>query len=577
MKIKSFDLYDIITNSIIEYNNQFYDTKDENLKLPVFEEDEDIPQEVLAKLDKLTINYNTTYQSPEEIEEFNKELTSILSSLHLKTFSFTILNSRNKKAPNDYDLSFLDVLNQDVEYLTLSRVDLSKLDTDYLKRFPSIKAFISAHSNITPELLDKLPDTCLLDLKGNTIMPQDYGKYIELIQKHNGKVDLSDRNLNIYGDLLKNKSISYINFVRIKDLVDIPLDNFTIDMNVKLSGLDREDLEQIASIISEYSNATLKISPEDLQRLEQVKPITNKLYIRARRISEVTTDFINSHPNTEKYELDAPDLDNGRNVYNTYTKDEILAVRKEVDSILAQIQVPPEGTPNREKIIFAQVYSKLGEKMEYDYEAIKKENEKDEQMQKTCRDLYGGLVNGKCVCAGYANILANVLSCFDMKAKYIGGSINIEDGVVYNLKDPQGHAWNEVYLDGESFLTDLTWDYNNIRAGHFPLKYFLKSKADFGHNDYAFSVEEGECKQSLPVKEQLDLFRQIGYDIPEPEVKDEQTQDNISVLSSLVIASAEQIPSSSIRIAANKIEKGLSILVRKESEIDGRDDEDGRY
>lgn len=110
-----------------------------------------------------------------------------------------------------------------------------------------------------------------------------------------------------------------------------------------------EDLEQIASIISEYSNATLKISPEDLQRLEEVKPITNKLCIRAKRISEVTTDFINSHPNTEKYELDAPDLDNGRNAYNTYTKDEILAVRKEVDSILAQIQVPPEGTPNREK------------------------------------------------------------------------------------------------------------------------------------------------------------------------------------------------------------------------------------
>lgn len=70
-------------------------------------------------------------------------------------------------------------------------------------------------------------------------MPQDYGKYIELIQKHKGHVDLSDRNLNIYGDLLKKKSISYINFVRIRDLVDIPLDSFTIDMNVSLSGLDR--------------------------------------------------------------------------------------------------------------------------------------------------------------------------------------------------------------------------------------------------------------------------------------------------------------------------------------------------
>ena len=60
MKIKSFDLYDTIINSIIEYNNQFYDPKDENLKLPLFEEDEDIPQEVLSKLDKLMINYNIT-------------------------------------------------------------------------------------------------------------------------------------------------------------------------------------------------------------------------------------------------------------------------------------------------------------------------------------------------------------------------------------------------------------------------------------------------------------------------------------------------------------------------------------
>ena len=203
---------------------------------------------------------------------------------------------------------------------------------------------------------------------------------------------------------------------------------------------------------------------------------------------------------------------------------------------------------------------------------LKRKMKKMSKCKKTCRDLYGGLVNGKCVCAGYANILANVLSCFDIQAKFIGANTDIDNGVTYNLKDPQGHAWNEVYLDGESFLTDLTWDYKNICAGHFPLKYFLKSKADFGHNDYAFSIGEGECKQSFPVNEQLDLFRQIGYDIPEPEIEDEQTQNNISVLSSLVIASAEQIPSSSIRIAGNKIERGLSILARKESEIDGRDD-----
>ena len=344
-------------------------------------------------------------------------------------------------------------------------------------------------------------------------------------------------------------------------------------MNVELSGLSREDLEQISSLIGKHQNAILKISPADLQRLEQAQPITNKISIRARRMSEVTTDFIEFHPNIIKFELIARDVDILNNEDdNVYTREEMLAIRKEVDSIIGQVQIPPEGAQDREKLIFTQVYSILAQKMKYDHEPIKKENEKNTQMQKTCSNLYGGLVNGKCVCTGYANILPNILSCFEIQAKYIGAPHNpdIDNG------EPYGHAWNEVYLDGKSYLTDLTWDRNNICAGHFPLNFFLKSKDDFKHNDFIFNVEKGECEESLSINEQLDLFRQIGYDIPEPEEKSEQTQNNISVLSSLVIASAGQITSSQIRNAAKKIERSISISERKESTIDGRNDEDDR-
>lgn len=579
MRIKNETLYDFIIENIIEYNNQFYSPEDEHSKLPLFEQDEDVPQEVLRRLDALRINYNITYQTKDDIEGFNQELENLLQSLHLKFFSFNVLNSKNKINPNEYDLSFMDRINKDVEYLSLNRIDLSKLDVDYFKRFTSIKTFISAHSNVTPELLESLPYSCLLDLKGNNILPQDYDRYIELIQRHNGKVELGDRNLNIYGELLSKKIITYIDFIRIRDLTNIPLDKFTIDMNVGLDGLDDEDLSQIASIISEQPTATIEIKAQDLQRLESVQPIRNKVFIRADRIVEITTDFIKSHPNVERYVVYSQNLDHGNDVdYNTYTKDEMLEVRQEIDSILNQIVVPQEGCPNRDKLIFAQVYSRLGERISYDFEAIKKENEKDKQMQKTCRDLYGGLIDKKCVCAGYANILVNVLSCFNIEARFIGAMPDIDRGVVFDLKDSQGHAWNEVYLDGQSYLTDLTWDYRNIQAGHFPLKYFLKSKKDFGHGEFKSTIGEGECLKSISNKEQLDLFRQIGYEIPEPEVKDEQTQNNISALSNLVVASAEEIPSSAIRIAATQIERGLSIAKEKEgSEIDGRDDECDRY
>ena len=158
MKIKNETLYDFIIDNILEYNNQYYDPKDENLKLPFFEQKDDVPQEVLRRMDTLKINYNITYQTPEEIEDFNQELKNFLQLLHLKTFSFNVLNSRNKKEPNDYDLSFLDSINQDVEYLSINRVDLSKLRTDYFKRFTNVKTFVSMHSNITPELIEGFSD-----------------------------------------------------------------------------------------------------------------------------------------------------------------------------------------------------------------------------------------------------------------------------------------------------------------------------------------------------------------------------------------------------------------------------------
>ena len=79
---------------------------------------------------------------------------------------------------------------------------------------------------------------------------------------------------------------------------------------------------------------------------------------------------------------------------------------------------------------------------------------------------YGCLVNGRCVCAGYAHAYKLILDKLDIPCVYVTG-----------WGDPtnadSGHAWNRVTLDGESFYVDITWDDN-----------MLEMFDEYGHQRY---------------------------------------------------------------------------------------------
>ncbi|MBQ3414495.1 MAG: hypothetical protein IJH39_03940 [Clostridia bacterium] len=94
-----------------------------------------------------------------------------------------------------------------------------------------------------------------------------------------------------------------------------------------------------------------------------------------------------------------------------------------------------EGT-NREKKIFMQVYKILGEMIEYNYYAISEEGKKDFELTKSCRSLKEGLLKGKAVCAGYANILKNIIEEFGIEAKYISAEQD-KLSEFYDEKDPE--------------------------------------------------------------------------------------------------------------------------------------------
>ena len=65
---------------------------------------------------------------------------------------------------------------------------------------------------------------------------------------------------------------------------------------------------------------------------------------------------------------------------------------------------------------------------------------------------YGALLDGKAVCAGYADAYLQLLTAVGIQARTITGTADNGSG------DPQPHAWTMLNLDGKCLFTDVTWD-----------------------------------------------------------------------------------------------------------------------
>lgn len=113
--------------------------------------------------------------------------------------------------------------------------------------------------------------------------------------------------------------------------------------------------------------------------------------------------------------------------------------------------------------------------------------------------MKNGLLKGKCVCAGYAEILRNALALAGIEAEYVEGDMVKKEVVenfneedlekykkrkrktgLYIFKDEKGkkhigerHAWVKCKIDGEWYNFDPTWD-----IGSLSLKWCYKTDAD---------------------------------------------------------------------------------------------------
>ena len=88
------------------------------------------------------------------------------------------------------------------------------------------------------------------------------------------------------------------------------------------------------------------------------------------------------------------------------------------------------------------IYEQLVSRISYDYDEMVTAS-----TNPYAHSAYGALVEGKAVCDGYSK-------AFQLLCSYAG----IESTIVFGESRSQSHAWNLIWLEGNPYYNDTTWD-----------------------------------------------------------------------------------------------------------------------
>jgi len=186
-----------------------------------------------------------------------------------------------------------------------------------------------------------------------------------------------------------------------------------------------------------------------------------KMYINIEKITKITGTRYNVY------------VDHGSDysylAEGFYSKNDIDKYEQQIEYVKNQILSQIEGRTDYQKI-----------KLIHDYLIDSVEYESD-LTQGNIYNMYGALVQKRCVCEGYAK-------AFQYLMNEIGIDNTIVIGTGTNSKGKtESHAWNYVKLNGNWYAVDVTWD-DPIITGGGPLtnkskyKYFLKGSNTMSEN-----------------------------------------------------------------------------------------------
>jgi len=177
-------------------------------------------------------------------------------------------------------------------------------------------------------------------------------------------------------------------------------------------------------------------------------------------------------------------------VYDMYSVDDHKEMYARIQNIIGQID---PNLPEASKAY--KVYELLASEIEYAYD----ENGDIDISTDNAQGLRGALINNRCVCAGYAKALQQVLASVGIECKYISGETAVE-----------GHAWNQIKIDDKWYNVDLTYDSNNIReTGN--IENFLLSDDDFSYH-HPRSSDYEKCPETFDMsKVEKETQQANGY------------------------------------------------------------------
>lgn len=376
-------------------------------------------------------------------------------------------------------------------------------------------------------------------------LPYSDIKHIEEIKKNFPKLKQiilpeTKRGIAQYEDIGENinnlfEYANYRSFVQIKSLKNVEeikkaiseneklKDKFVISSDgqtiINLERLDEENFEKenLSIDLEEFK----KIDKEKLNKSGQAYSIVinnaKALSVQeARKLKELNIEITGIKVFSKNNEAEQNEL---------YDLETYIDIRERLDKLVEGIDI---NLPESER--FAEVYRRICKNIVYDTPAANpitsEEKEYEKEQTINCRNLKNGLLFGKCICAGYADILRNALSLVDIESEYITGGtkkkvLNKDSKEVDKLKEKfsfkqdektgditfySGHAWNKVKIDGEWFNMDATRDADRIRNGMSP-KFVYKSDKWMEETDKKFNFsKEIACIRNFDSKEIDETF-----------------------------------------------------------------------
>ncbi len=159
---------------------------------------------------------------------------------------------------------------------------------------------------------------------------------------------------------------------------------------------------------------------------------------------------------------------NGKIAYQNVTNDQVKTMTAEINQVADQLVAEANKlATDYDKLLYFHDWIVL--------------NCSYEDQTEFCKSVYGGLVEKKIQCAGYAKTM-----------QFLCDKVGIPSMIITGAGEKASHAWNVVSVDGEWYNLDSTWDDPILKTqvdNNLSHRYFLVKDSEI-HNITHFSINE---------------------------------------------------------------------------------------